>query len=650
MVHDSERFKSLPFGKERSPSTGVLRNMKFGTSALDVLASFRTAWQFQWPFLVAHLLVRLLVLAVITPLTSLLLSLAIATSGQSALTDQDIAYFLLTPVGLVAAVVILCLLIVGAVLDVALMTSILRTDQKTTVGVIGHGLRFIISHFVALMSFSLRLIIRILLIAVPFLIIAAIVAKLSFTQHDINYYLTYWPTDFVIAASIIAVIALALAIVLIRQLSSWAVALHFVLFENQPTDTAFGNSARRLSGHKKQLVMSLVAWAVARSILGLTVAAIAGALFNIVPSLFGTDLRGIATATIFLLLLWALADAFVDALSNGALSDLLYRLYVLVSPNAALTTKTELGVGDQSSRASVPTLALIVFAILALVGGIFAGGRLLENIGATRTVEIIAHRGAAGSRPENTLAAINQAVDDRADWIEIDVQETADDVVVVAHDSDFMKLAGVDLKVWDATMADLAEIDIGSWLDPAYSGERTPTLRQALEAVKDRGKVLIELKYYGHDVDLESRVARIVEQAGMVSDVAVMSLKYDGIRKMQGLRPNWRYGVLAATAIGDLAALEADFLAVNTGQVSLQLIRRAHAQGKQLYVWTVDDPLTMSRMISMGVDGLITNEPALTRQVMEARNQLTTYQRLALWLTDRFRVVNFKLVAEEADA
>jgi glycerophosphoryl diester phosphodiesterase len=624
--------------------------MKIGISARDVLAGFRTAWQFRWPFLVAHLLVRLLVLAIITPLASLVLSFAIATSGQSAVTDQEIAYFLLTPTGLVAALVFLCLLTAGAVLDVAIMTSVLRTGQKSTAGVLGHGLRFVISHFTALLGFSLRLIARILLITVPFLMIAAIVAAFSLTQYDINYYLTYWPPAFVIAASIIAVIALALAIVLIRRLSSWAIALHLVLFENQPAGKAFGSSAKRLSGHKARLVTSLVVWVVARGILGLVVAAMAGALFNIVPGLFGTDLRSIATATIVLLLLWAFANATVAALSNGALADLLYRLYFRVSPDASRATAIEWGSGEQPTGASVPTGALIAVAVVALVGGMFAGGTLLESTGATRTVEIIAHRGAAGSRPENTLAAINQAVIDRADWIEIDVQETADDEVVVAHDSDFMKLAGVDLKVWDATMADLAEIDIGSWFDPSYSGERTPTLRQALDAVKGRGRVMIELKYYGHDVDLESRVARIVEEADMVSDVAVMSLKYDSVRKMQALRPDWRYGVLAATAIGDLAALEADFLAINTGQVSLQLIRRAHAQGKQIYVWTVDEPLTMSRMISMGVDGLITNEPALTRQIMEARNQLTTYQRLALWLTDRFRVGSFKLVAEETDA
>ena len=624
--------------------------MQVGISARDVLASFCTAWGFRWPFLIAHLLVQLLLLAIIAPLASLLLSFAIEMSGQSALTDQAIAGFLLTPTGLIAALATLCLLIAGAVLDVALMTNILRADHKTVSGVLGHALRFVISHFAALLGFSLQLVIRILLIAAPFLIVAALIAMFSFTQYDINYYLTYWPPDFVIAASIIATIALALIIVLIRQLSRWAVALHVVLFEKQSSSEAFGDSGQRLSGHKAQLVTTLVVWLIARALLGLAVAAIAGALFNLMPGLFGTDLRSIAIAAIVVLLFWALANAIVTALANGALADLLYRLYLRVSPNTGRTMARDWGVDEKPAGVAFAIGALIALAIGAVIGGVLAGGALLESVGSARTVEIIAHRGAAGSRPENTLAAIDQAVADRADWIEIDVQETADNEVVVAHDSDFMKLAGVDLKIWDATMADLAEIDIGTWFDPSYSGERTPTLRQALEAVKGRGKVMIELKYYGHDVDLESRVVDIVEEMDMASDVSVMSLKYDGVRKMQTIRPDWRYGVLAATAIGDLATLEADFLAVNTGQASLQLIRRAHKQGKKIYVWTVDDPLTMSRMISMGVDGLITNEPGLARRVMEARNRLATYERLALWLTDRFRLGSFNLVGDESDA
>jgi glycerophosphoryl diester phosphodiesterase len=298
----------------------------------------------------------------------------------------------------------------------------------------------------------------------------------------------------------------------------------------------------------------------------------------------------------------------------------------------------------------LPVSLLLGGAGIALAGGLYLGGNLAERVGAESDVEIIAHRGAAGARPENTMAAVEQALADRADWVEIDVQETADGEIVVAHDSDLMKLAGVDLKVWDATMDDLSAIDIGSWFDPAYAGERTPTLREVLHAAKGRGKVLIELKYYGHDVALESRVAEIVEETGMAADVGVMSLKIPGVRKMHALRPDWPHGILAATAVGDLPALDADFLAVNTGQVSLDLIRRTHAQGRKLYVWTVDDPVTMVRMISMGVDGLITNEPALARQVMEARNRLSAPERLLLWASDRFRLKSFDLVAEETDA
>lgn len=136
----------------------------------------------------------------------------------------------------------------------------------------------------------------------------------------------------------------------------------------------------------------------------------------------------------------------------------------------------------------------------------------------------------------------------------------------------------------------------------------------------------------------------------MTDSVAVMSLKYPGVQKMRSLRPDWRHGVLAARAVGDLAALDADFLAVNTGQVSAALIRKAHEQGKQVYVWTVDEPVLMSRMISLGVDGLITNEPALARQVMEARNALSGPERIILSITGRLRLESFDLVEDEADA
>ncbi|MGI9356754.1 MAG: glycerophosphodiester phosphodiesterase, partial [Rhizobiaceae bacterium] len=443
---------------------------------------------------------------------------------------------------------------------------------------------------------------------------------------------------------------LTLIVVLIWRISRWAIALHLVLFQTMAPGKAFASSAQKLLGYESRLVSTLAVWAAVRGSLGLVVAAFAEIWINLMPGLFGANLDALAAAIIGLLLLWAFANTIVSAFSNAALTELLYRWFYLVSPDVSRTKSLDCDADGQPSRNTIPVAALIAAAAAAVSGGLYTSGKLLESVTAARTVEIIAHRGASSSRPENTMSAIKQAVRDRADWVEIDVQETADNTVVVAHDSDFMKVSGVDLKVWNVTMANLADIDIGSWFDTSYSSERTPTLLQALEAVNCCSKVIIELKYYGHDFDLESRVIGIVEEVGMAGDVAVMSFNYDGIRKMQALRPDWRYGVLSATAVGNITALQADFLAVNTGQATMQLIRRAHGQGKQIYVWTVNDPLTMSRMISMGVDGLITDNPALARRVMEARNQLTTYELLALWLTDRFRIGSFTLIAEETDA
>ncbi|TVP81638.1 glycerophosphodiester phosphodiesterase family protein [Thioalkalivibrio sp.] len=614
----------------------------------DVFASYRASLQFLAPFTLIHLSIRLLAAAVIVPVSGLVLAAALAASGQNVVTDQDIAWFLLTPVGFAGALALISLSIVASVLDVAVMTDTLRRQEHRVPRALLSGLGLFLGRFAGLFAFALQLVLRVLLIAAPFLLVGAAIAWLALGRYDINYYLTYRPPAFLAAAGIGAVLLAGLAVVLVARLSSWAIALHLFLFGRVPPRRSFAESARRLQGQRMQVVWRIVVWALLRSLLFALVASIAALLVSGAQQLFGANLRVLAFSIVALLLLWGLANAVVSAFANGALASLLERLYREATGDVPESTRVV--AGRPLAVGALPVLLLLGGAAVALGGGLYLGGSLAERVSAEREVEIIAHRGASVARPENTMAAFEQALVEGADWIELDVQETADGEVVVAHDSDFMKMAGVDLKVWDATMADLAEMDIGSWFDSAYSGERTPTLREVLLATKGRGKVLIELKYYGRDIALEPRVVEIVEETGMSADIAVMSLKIEGVRKMQALRPDWTHGVLAATAVGDLSALDADFLAVNTGQVSVDLIRRTHAQGRKLYVWTVNDPVTMVRLISMGVDGLITDEPALARQVMEARNQLSAPERLLLWVSDRFRLKSFDLVAEEADA
>ena len=118
----------------------------------------------------------------------------------------------------------------------------------------------------------------------------------------------------------------------------------------------------------------------------------------------------------------------------------------------------------------------------------------------------------------------------------------------------------------------------------------------------------------------------------MADGVVVMSLKYESVRKMRSLRPDWTLGLLTATAVGDLTTRDADFLAVNTGLATRSFLSAAHRRGKDVYVWTVNDPVDMWHLISMGVDGLITDEPALAREVLARRAEMGSPERLLMSL------------------
>lgn len=595
--------------------------------------SWREAWRFRWPLTVAHLANRLLLAAIIAPVAAAVLRLGISYSGQTALTDQDIALLLLSPVGLVCVLLVASVLIIGTVLNVAVMTGVIHSGRESAFSALQAGLGRVVARAPAVFGFAARLLIRVLLIAVPFLMFGLLVARNYLTEFDINYYLSQRPPEFVTAVWIIGGILLVLAIVLGRALIGWAVSLHLILFQDRPSRAVFAESTALMTGQRGNLALRVLIWLMMRLAIGFAIAGLFGFAGAAIVPRIGSDLRLAAAALLGLLLLWGLVDALATALATGALSSLLYRLFLSVSGDAI---PVEVAAPQARERRPLPVGA-IPFGLAALVVvGFVAGGRLLASVRTTDEVEVIAHRGGGAARPENTMAAIRQGIEDGADWIEIDVQETVDGEVVVFHDSDFMRLAQVDRKIWDVTGAELQEIDLGSWFDPVYAGERAPTLREVLLAAKDRAKVMIELKYYGHDQNLEARVTDIVDEFDMADQAALMSLSYPAVQKVRAMRPDLRTGVLAATAVGDLAGLETDFLAVNLGLVTPHLIRSAHAAGKDVYAWTVDDPITMSRMISQGLDGLITDEPAVARRVLAYRAEFSTPERLLISLLDRF--------------
>jgi glycerophosphoryl diester phosphodiesterase len=248
-----------------------------------------------------------------------------------------------------------------------------------------------------------------------------------------------------------------------------------------------------------------------------------------------------------------------------------------------------------------------------------------------RPVLVIAHRGASTSAPENTLAAFRRAGVERADFVELDVQESADGVVMVAHDRDLMKVARSPLQIWSSSEAQLREVDIGSFFASEFKDERPPTLAEALAACRGVSRVLIELKDYGKSQRLEERVIEVVEAAGMQNEIITMSLNRRMVENMKRLRPEWTSGLLVAKAVGQPSRLPFDFLAVESRMATRSFIRAAHAANKPVYVWTVNDPQRMIRLIGLGADGLITDRSALAREVVTRYADMPQAERLLVF-------------------
>ncbi len=586
-----------------------------------------------WPRLLAtDVVYKIIALVVLTPVVGLALKFFMATRGSSVLADQDIVYFLLSPVGLVALVVVGGVSLAILTLEQACLMAIGFGESRDLHIRTTDALWFGARQAWSVVRLALRIFVHQLLIAAPFLTAGGLVGLWLLREHDINFYLAERPSIFVVAAGIVVALAAVMAVLIIRRLLSWAFALPLMLFEDLGPAKALTTSAERTADHTLIVGFTLVAWGAAGVLLSAAPLAIVGTLGRwIVPS-FAGSMALLEIVIGFFLLLWVVLGLVVTLINESMFALLIVRLYDALgsSSDAQLSVKaaTEKLAAIQHRRISIKW-ALAVLGLAGVLAAV-AGSLFMNTVRFDDDVVVIAHRGAAGSAPENTLASIELALDKGADMVEIDVQESSDGRIVVIHDRDLMRVGRAPLRVWDATYEEILRIDIGSWYGAEFSDQRVPTLEQVLKLCKGRAMVDIELKYYGHNERLEERVTEIVERMGMEDEIVLMSLVSDIVSSMKALRPHWTVGLLTAKAVGDLTTSDADFLAVHIGMANPGFIRRAHAAEKKVFVWTVNDKLNMHRMMSRGVDGIITDFPALARTVIEERTELSSAERLML--------------------
>jgi len=230
---------------------------------------------------------------------------------------------------------------------------------------------------------------------------------------------------------------------------------------------------------------------------------------------------------------------------------------------------------------------------------------------------VIAHRGASGTLPENTLPAYELAVAQRADMIEIDLHRTRDSETVVTHDEDLVGLGGRG-EVADADAAQIRALDAGG-------GAVVPTLDEVLDGFGDRIPLNLELKRgrRARYTDLEAAALAAVEHRDLLGTTLFSSFDDASLAELRSRSPQARIALLlsARTAkrpIERAHAVGAEAINPSRLLVTRALVATAHAEVLAVYVYTVDVESEMRRLLDLGVDGLFTNFPDRMRPLVDS--------------------------------
>jgi glycerophosphoryl diester phosphodiesterase len=240
--------------------------------------------------------------------------------------------------------------------------------------------------------------------------------------------------------------------------------------------------------------------------------------------------------------------------------------------------------------------------------------------------KVIAHRGFSGIAPENTLIAFQKALDLGVDYIELDVHQTKDNVIVVIHDEDIQRTTNGAGLVKEMTFAELQKYDAGIWRGPAFKGEKIPTLAQVLALVNGKTKLLIEIKDTFNEYEgIEERTLELIERFSAKKWCVVQSFDDFSLERVKTIdaKSTFELHKLLEFEIEPLFEEIKDgvyryvkAINVDADLLTAEIVAKIHAHKFKVYTWTVNTEEAIRLVIGMKVDGIISNFPDRVKKVL----------------------------------
>ena len=567
--------------------------------------------------LLFELFYKLVLTAIFVPILIALLNLAMYMKGVTYLSNENFLGFLVSPTTLL----ILLLIFIGFAMAMVVEISAIVEAYHASY----HKQRITVEQMFAVgFHSSLRIFhIKNLLIFVFVLTIIPITNITIISGYVSSIRLPEFIMEVIVANHFLMFLLLLLLVPLSTIAFRWIFSIHFFVIEKRPYQEARKQSLLINKKRYVQNVLHLILWNIAVMVVVVVAAILGIAAITLVIKIFASSkialsmsLATTAAVVIFLLTMFA---GLTVPITFAFLSANYYQY------------KFKRGMDINSYQPSfmrharfkkIATIVLIVACLIDVVYiDMISDKNFSFRVQFLDKPMISAHRGDSVTAPENTLKAFESAIEHDADFIELDVQQTKDGVIVVMHDSNLKRTTGLNKNIWEVTYEEIKDLDAGSWFGAQFKGTKIPTLEETLEFCKDEIMLNIELKPTGYEVDFEKKVVDLVYEKGYEEDCVIASMNYSSLSKVKEYAPDIKTLFVTAVAYGELTNLEsADAFSVEAYFATSSLVNRLHEQGKEVYAWTVNSEDSIQSMIDVGVDNIITDNPVLARELIYSKS------------------------------
>ncbi len=553
------------------------------------------------------------------PLFLNLFNIIMKVTGYNYLTLENITGFIINPLVIILLIMLILFMMMFNFFDLSTIIVLLDASYQKKAVDIKEALGISLKKSLQVFKINNLPLAFMLLFLIPFLnigIASGFVSSISVPEFVMDYI-----NNNILFKIIFWLIFSGLLIILLR----WLYAIHYYVLENNNFRQARAksiklNAKNRLLDLIKMIVVQLIIFLLYIIFLFLGIAIIYLIYLSlkkivVVSSIFITIIG------IFLGLSLVIVALLSTPISYACMSALFYQNKIKSGEkikHIQFNKIKKITISTVRWRRFKTSLVLCS----VLTGSVFTyglvTGRYNFNIEYIKKQEITAHRGSSIKYPENTMLAFIGALNEQANWIELDVQQTKDDVLVVSHDNNLKRTTGKDINITDVNYDEIEEIDVGSYLNSNYPISYIPRLEDVIKwASSNNMKVNIELKPNGMENDLEEKVIALIKKYNFEDNCVVASGKYEVLEKVKEIDDDIKTAYVMSFFYGDIIKLDkVDVFSIEASSINSELVKKIHNNGKEIYAWTVNNSDSINKMLELNVDNIITDDVELAYRLL----------------------------------